>query len=506
MMAVFAVVLAGAVPASAADNKLDAEARAKIIAPYLDEDAIAVGHADVRRLSPAMVMKKLGDVAQLTAADLQLNEKLLSNWMERLTKAGGKEIYFVVSLADLQWLKSPAMGFMIVPVEDGADADALAKVLGLAFEVGAKLDGDKAVFGGPRATWERVKNMKAAERPEVAKAFAAAGDTALQVLLVPTADSRRVIEAMVPRLPKEVGGGSSKIFTQGVLWAAAGVDVTPKMSIKAVVQSRDAAAAKAFRGLLEGIVKANADQLRDELPELAQLVTPLIPMVSDDQLTANITEARLAAVLPKLIGRARRAAEQVRSANNLRQLGIAMHVYMDNNKSFPAAASYDKQGKPLLSWRVHLLPHVGESSLYKEFHLDEPWDSEHNQKLIAKIPAIYQSGNRIFTAAGKTRYLAPLGKDTIFPGNKAITIKDITDGTSNTIMLVEVVPARAVVWTKPDDLKIDPKKPLIGLVDKNKQFQVLFADASVRMLPADIDPMKLWALFTRNGGEVVNLQ
>jgi hypothetical protein len=146
---------------------------------------------------------------------------------------------------------------------------------------------------------------------------------------------------------------------------------------------------------------------------------------------------------------------------------------------------------------------VGEEKLYKEFHLDEPWDSDHNKKLIARIPGVYQSANRKLTAAGKTRYLVPLGKATIFPGNQPVSIKDITDGTARTIMIVEAIESRAVIWTRPEDLKVDPKKPLAGLVDKSKDFQVLFADTSVRFLQAGIDPKTLWALFTRNGGEAL---
>ncbi|HEV3444106.1 MAG TPA: H-X9-DG-CTERM domain-containing protein, partial [Gemmataceae bacterium] len=70
--------------------------------------------------------------------------------------------------------------------------------------------------------------------------------------------------------------------------------------------------------------------------------------------------------------------------------------------------------------------------------------------------------------------------------------------------LVEAAPDRAVIWTKPDDLKIDAKEPTAGLLDEHAAgFNVVFADASVRFLSAKIDPKTLNALFTRNGGEVI---
>ena len=85
------------------------------------------------------------------------------------------------------------------------------------------------------------------------------------------------------------------------------------------------------------------------------------------------------------------AARRAQSMNNLKQFALAMHNYHDTNGKFPAASSFDKDGKPLLSWRVHVLPYLEQAELYKQFHLDEPWDSEHNKKLIEKMPNVLAS-------------------------------------------------------------------------------------------------------------------
>ena len=76
--------------------------------------------------------------------------------------------------------------------------------------------------------------------------------------------------------------------------------------------------------------------------------------------------------------------------NNLKQIGLAMHNYHAMHKTFPPAYTVDKAGKPLLSWRVLILPYLEQDALYKEFHLDEPWDSEHNRALIDRMPATYR--------------------------------------------------------------------------------------------------------------------
>jgi len=199
---------------------------------------------------------------------------------------------------------------------------------------------------------------------------------------------------------------------------------------------------------------------------------------------------------------AREAARRIQSTNNLKQLALSMHTYHDVNNSFPSAASVDDQGKPLLSWRVQMLPYIEQQELYKEFHLDEPWDSEHNKKLISRMPATFASPNR--PNDGKTVYLVPVGSGTMFAEGKAPAVSSITDGTSNTIMIVEADHDRAVEWTRPADLEYDPARPMGGLGHVRKGgFLAAFADASVRFLPDSIKPDVLQALLEANDGKVV---
>ena len=104
------------------------------------------------------------------------------------------------------------------------------------------------------------------------------------------------------------------------------------------------------------------------------------------------------------------------SSNHFHQLSLAMLNYDQIHGRFPSYCSFDKEGKPLLSWRVHLLPFLWETELYNQFHLDEPWDSEHNKELITKMPPIYtRPGTSEMAKQGKTVYLVPVGKITAFP-------------------------------------------------------------------------------------------
>ncbi len=215
------------------------------------------------------------------------------------------------------------------------------------------------------------------------------------------------------------------------------------------------------------------------------------------------TPGVLIALLLPAVNAAREAARRNAALNNLRQLSLAMHNHHGAKRAFPAAASYDKDGKPLLSWRVHLLPYMEEQNLYKQFHLDEPWDSEHNRTLIDKMPAVYRNPNNNSTS--ETNFLAVTGKGLIFDGKTGISIDDIKDGTSNTIMLVEADLDQSVVWTKPADLAFDPAHPLHGLANfrAGGGFLAAFADGHVQYISGGIDEDDLKALFTRGGGEIV---
>lgn len=226
--------------------------------------------------------------------------------------------------------------------------------------------------------------------------------------------------------------------------------------------------------------------------------------VENTLVLAAISGVLVALLLPA-VQAAREAARRTQSMNNLKNLMLSLLNYADSHKKFPAHAVYSKDGKPLLSWRVMVLPYLEEQVLYNEFHLDEPWDSPHNRKLIARMPEVFANPNLAAAAEGKTNYLAVVGKNCVFDGSKdGIGFAQITDGTSKTIALVEADADQAVEWTKPDDWEFDAKNPKAGIGKfRPGGCNAAWADGSVRFLSGGIDPQMLKALMTRNGREVV---
>ena len=211
----------------------------------------------------------------------------------------------------------------------------------------------------------------------------------------------------------------------------------------------------------------------------------------------------LISLLLPAVQAAREAARRSQSMNNMKQIGLAMHNYHDTFKHFPARASFDDDGKPLLSWRVHILPFLEQQPLYEQFKLDEPWDSEHNKRLIPLMPPVFKNPSSN-SGPGLATYVVPTGEGMLFDGKKGATFREITDGTSNTLMALEVNPDAAVTWTKPDDWKCDANDPLAGLGKAHPGgFEVLMADGSVRFISVTVDTTMFQALLTKSGGERV---
>jgi hypothetical protein len=202
---------------------------------------------------------------------------------------------------------------------------------------------------------------------------------------------------------------------------------------------------------------------------------------------------------------AQEEAAKRRSVNNLKQLSLGLINFCDANDRFPPYPKNVKDGKPLYSWRVDLLPYIEENKLYDEFKHDEPWDSEHNKKLLDKMPKIFAPVTGKPKDKNTTHYQMIVGGGAVIDSwTKKNALKDITDGEANTILILEA--EEAVPWTKPDDVVYDPKKPLPRFGGLFKAgFHAAFADGTVRFIKKDVDERLLRALITRAGGEKVDL-
>jgi Protein of unknown function (DUF1559) len=189
------------------------------------------------------------------------------------------------------------------------------------------------------------------------------------------------------------------------------------------------------------------------------------------------------------------------SKNNLKQIGLAFHNFHDVYNGLPTAYIVDSEEKPGLSWRVSLLPFLDEKDLYEQFDLDKPWDDSHNLALADQMPAIFQSATHNLEP-NQTKFRVVSDESTAISPETNNSFPSFTDGTSSTVMVLEVDDENATIWTKPDSIE-NSDKVLKKLRDNNPTFISLFADGTVRrIMPFELEELKM--LLTRNGGEVIS--
>ncbi|HEV8001931.1 MAG TPA: DUF1559 domain-containing protein [Planctomycetaceae bacterium] len=191
---------------------------------------------------------------------------------------------------------------------------------------------------------------------------------------------------------------------------------------------------------------------------------------------------------------------------SLRMLSRAMQKYHGVHGHFPPASVMGPDGKTPHSWRVELLPFIGGyEQLYQRYDQNQPWDSEHNKKLLSKMPAVFRGDwrrNNDDQESTNSSYYVFVGRGTVFEGPTGVKISDITDGTSNTLLIVQA--KRDIPWTKPEDIPFDPDKPVSefrGFAPDH--FAGVFADGAVLSTQRYRVKNQLKSLIMRNDGHGV---
>lgn len=236
-------------------------------------------------------------------------------------------------------------------------------------------------------------------------------------------------------------------------------------------------------------------------------------------ITAKIPNAKsaVADVLVPQLQLARPAAQRAQSQNNLKNLALAALTYESNTKTFPPAVVYGRSAFPELnssgdksahvprSWRVELLPLIGQEELYKQYRLDQPWDSEANLKVLRQMPVVYRSPFDATTSTNNSSYFAVVGLGTVFDGEEGTPLAAIRDGTSNTLLWVEA--KRDIPWTKPEDIAYAPGEaiPAFGGWMKNGEFSAAYCDGSIHVL-ADVAEPELRQLIEKADGAELALK
>ena len=321
---------------------------------------------------------------------------------------------------------------------------------------------------------------------------------------------------------------------EDVKLAGISINLGKDAGLKGYALCDDESGAQRVRDTLEALVTIGKNTLRqaktqlsEQPPQqqaLAKMFFPIAETLLDStRIEAAKKEVTLTAesganaaiamgVLLPAIQQAREAARRAQSMNNLKQIALAFHNYHDVYGFFPPAVI--EENGVQRSWRVEILPFVEGAALYEQYRKNEPWDSEANKKVLEQMPPVFKDPSDP-TGRTSTSYYRLTGNGAlasekavdIRSGGKGTRLSEITDGSSNTLMVVEA--KRDVPWTKPDDIPFDPEKAAEVLKSLGGShggvFLGGFADGSVRTFAKELDLQVFKSIVTSQGGEAVNL-
>jgi prepilin-type processing-associated H-X9-DG protein len=233
-------------------------------------------------------------------------------------------------------------------------------------------------------------------------------------------------------------------------------------------------------------------------------------------LVALVCGGVLAGLLLPAVQAAREAARRAQCSNNLKQISLALLQYEQAHGCFPPAYIPDKNGKPMHSWRVLILPYMEEKGLYDQYRFDEPWDGPHNKTLAFQMPRVYACPTGASPGGVMTSYAMLVGPHAFSTGPKGRKISEIIDGTSNTIMVAETANL-GVNWMQPQDLDVGQMRLAVnGGRSKGSTrgteissshpggAYVAFCDGSVQLLSDTVDGKTLKRLTTIDDGEAID--
>ncbi|WP_417397192.1 DUF1559 domain-containing protein [Gimesia chilikensis] len=310
--------------------------------------------------------------------------------------------------------------------------------------------------------------------------------------------------------------------------ATLGVTLQKDLSLKLIFEQKNNS--EQLKQSLDGLLLLGTNMIRQFQATRGNLNRPLQPneesyltrlenAFTETQVTQNDTRVTFSSVfkqdllsqmvdltIPAIL-QARAAAQRSRSKYNIKLIVLALHNYYERHHHFPPAIVMGPDGKTPHSWRVELLPYLDQQALYDEYRMNEPWNSEHNLKIAETVVPVFSHPSS--SKPANTGYFVVVGDGTAFNNKQGVSFKEITDGTSNTIAVVEA--KRDVPWTKPEDISYDGKKlPQFGGFFENPPvngqpatgvYFVGLCDGRVRMLQDNMDEELLKSLLTIADGK-----
>jgi hypothetical protein len=313
--------------------------------PLLDPYTVVVGRMDLSVVDPTAIESAIYDVipGDNDAMRGAVHQARLGaeDWLQAFREAGGRELYIVVSLADLGTEPPVFTAVPLAPDSQPEALEAMARIFGSGPDPSTQVLHECVVSASTRIL-QRLEAHEGSLPRHLESAFAAMPPGVLQVALLPYEGSDRVIEDLMPRLPSVVGGGASSVLTRGVLWGLVKVKAPPAGELELRVQSRTPEDAQALRQVVVSGLNAlgHAKQVQHHIPDWSELQEALTPTVDGDGLGLRVNQADLVrwvtTVVAPALQKARQDASQIHLMNNLKQIALVVIMYSsDHDNTLP---------------------------------------------------------------------------------------------------------------------------------------------------------------------------
>ena len=502
---------------------LCAQTSAEKLLPLLDEQSfflgrIQPGKIDLAKIMIPLVQKKAIPAAEAAALGFFLN--LQKNSIEKVID----EIWFSASARDAATYFFPSIMIKIKPAAKTEDLLNLLKNMPLPINIQTVSGqvirkGQNSILPLSFVIREEkgfylleqvgaVKDTKKTKRTDIVQGFDAMGSLPFGAMLFPSKDNPLDLGKIFPSLKKAKGKeGEASGILNGLKLVTLGIYLDP-WRIEMVIQTENSELANDVQKSILKAIQSIPDLVQAQVEEVGKdpvfkALAAMVKSVSimDDKVTIVITDFDPYFEIAARINEQNQAkAAAALSMNKVKNIATALLAYHKDKGKFPPAATLSKEGKPLLSWRVQILPYLGHNFLYKQFRQNEPWDSEHNKKFIRRIPPSFRETQDDLNK-GTTPFQAPVGMATIFsPGGTGTNSIQIINELSNTIMLVKVPEDKTAIWTKPEDWEIDISLPAKDLL-KGFTNAIVFAcaDGEVKAIPLKEAEEKIKSMLVIDG-------
>ena len=502
---------------------LCAQTSAEKLLPLLDEQSfflgrIQPGKIDLAKIMIPLVQKKAIPAAEAAALGFFLN--LQKNSIEKVID----EIWFSASARDAATYFFPSIMIKIKPAAKTEDLLNLLKNMPLPINIQTVSGqvirkGQNSILPLSFVIREEkgfylleqvgaVKDTKKTKRTDIVQGFDAMGSLPFGAMLFPSKDNPLDLGKIFPSLKKAKGKeGEASGILNGLKLVTLGIYLDP-WRIEMVIQTENSELANDVQKSILKAIQSIPDLVQAQVEEVGKdpvfkALAAMVKSVSimDDKVTIVITDFDPYFEIAARINEQNQAkAAAALSMNKVKNIATALLAYHKDKGKFPPAATLSKEGKPLLSWRVQILPYLGHNFLYKQFRQNEPWDSEHNKKFIRRIPPSFRETQDDLNK-GTTPSQAPVGIATLFnPGGTGTNSIQIINELSNTIMLVKVPEDKTAIWTKPEDWEIDISLPAKDLL-KGFTNAIVFAcaDGEVKAIPLKEAEEKIKSMLVIDG-------